>query len=152
MIHLRNHCGTKCCYNAHFEIKRSNPSFSFFENAKKFWLCRTTLLKRRKNGLRVVPHFSLGIVEQAKRERAWKSPHARKGDTRQLSIAPHRVSPFLRGMIFTTWKCLISRFTEDVNKQRQNFISLSELWIWSLEIRLQEVSPTVASLCGQGCH
>ena len=29
--------------------------------------------------LRVVPHFSSGIVEQAKRERAWKSPHARKG-------------------------------------------------------------------------
>ena len=27
----------------------------------------------------------------------------------------------------TTWKCLISRFVEDVNKQRRNFISLSEL-------------------------
>ena len=27
----------------------------------------------------------------------------------------------------TTWKCLISRFMEDVNKQRRNFISLSEL-------------------------
>ena len=26
--------------------------------------------------LRVVPHFSSGIVERAKRERAWKSPHA----------------------------------------------------------------------------
>ena len=33
--------------------------------------------------LRVVPHFSSGIVERAKRERAWKSPHARKGDTRR---------------------------------------------------------------------
>ena len=32
--------------------------------------------------LRVVPHFSSGIVKRAKRERAWKSPHARKGDTR----------------------------------------------------------------------
>ena len=32
--------------------------------------------------LRVVLHFSSGIVERAKRERAWKSPHARKGDTR----------------------------------------------------------------------
>ena len=31
--------------------------------------------------LRVVPHFSSEIVERAKRERAWKSPHARKGDT-----------------------------------------------------------------------
>ena len=29
--------------------------------------------------LRVVPHFSSGIIERAKRERPWKSPHARKG-------------------------------------------------------------------------
>ena len=28
--------------------------------------------------LRVVPHFSAGIVERAKRERACNSPHARK--------------------------------------------------------------------------
>ena len=33
--------------------------------------------------VRVVPHFSSGIVERAKREREWKSPHARKGDTRR---------------------------------------------------------------------
>ena len=48
--------------------------------------------------LRVVPHFSSGIVERAKRERAWKSPHARKGDTRwgeRKMTSPHRVSPFL---------------------------------------------------------
>ena len=32
---------------------------------------------------RVVPHLSSGIVERAKRERTWKSPHARKGDTRR---------------------------------------------------------------------
>ena len=30
-----------------------------------------------KARLRVVPHFSSGIVERAKRERVWKSPHAR---------------------------------------------------------------------------
>ena len=40
----------------------------------------------------VVPYFSSGIVERAKRERAWKSPHARKGDTHTLD---RRVSPFL---------------------------------------------------------
>ena len=48
--------------------------------------------------LRVVPHFSSGIVEPAKRERAWKLPHARKGDTRwgeRKMTSPHRVSPFL---------------------------------------------------------
>ena len=36
--------------------------------------------------LRVVPHLSSGILERAKRERAWKSPHTR---------SPRRVSPFL---------------------------------------------------------
>ena len=47
-----------------------------------FLCCRCTTTTR----LRVVPHFSSGIVERAKRERAWKSPHARKGDTRLLSL------------------------------------------------------------------
>ena len=43
--------------------------------------------------------FSSGIVERAKHERAWKSPHARKGDTRRgerkIFLSPRRVSPFL---------------------------------------------------------
>ena len=47
------------------------------------------------NRLRVVPHFSSGIVERAKRERAWKSPLARNGDTRLIFLSPRRVSPFL---------------------------------------------------------
>ena len=34
---------------------------------------------------------------------------------------------FARFCTTTTWKCLISRFIEYVNKQRRNFISLSEL-------------------------
>ena len=34
-------------------------------------------------GLRVVPNFSSGIVERAKRERALKSPYTRKGDMRR---------------------------------------------------------------------
>ena len=37
----------------------------------------------------VVPHFSSGIVEQAKREHTGKSPHTRKGNTQR------GVSPFL---------------------------------------------------------
>ena len=45
--------------------------------------------------LRAVLHFSSGIVERAKRERAWKSPHARKGDTRQgeRKMRDYRQSP-----------------------------------------------------------
>ena len=34
-------------------------------------------LKRSLSRLRVVPHFSSGIVERAKRERAWGDFHAR---------------------------------------------------------------------------
>ena len=46
--------------------------------------------------LRVVPHFSSGIVERAKRERAWKSPHARKARL------------FSRGLIFTRARVLLA--------------------------------------------
>ena len=54
----------------------------------KRWMlaCNTSLAKPKLNRLRVVPHFSSGIVEWAKRERQWKSPH---------------LSPFSRGLIFT---------------------------------------------------
>ena len=36
--------------------------------------------RRSWNRLRAVPHFSSGIVERAKRERAWKSPFLQWGD------------------------------------------------------------------------
>ena len=39
----------------------------------------------------------------------------------------------------TTWKCLILRFMEDVNKQRPNFISLSELEYGSLKFSFRRV-------------
>ena len=42
--------------------------------------------------LPVVPHFSSEIVEWAKRERVWKSPHAGKGDTRR---GERKMRPFL---------------------------------------------------------
>ena len=48
--------------------------------------------------LRLVPHFSSGIVERAKRVRAWKSPHARKGDTRRVAFS--RVGWFSRSLAF----------------------------------------------------
>ena len=45
--------------------------------------------------LRIVPYVSSGIEERAKRERAWKSPHARKGDTRrgERKMRDYRQSP-----------------------------------------------------------
>ena len=72
--------------------------------------------------LRVVPHFPSGIVERAKRERAWKSPHARKGDTRLtrslvtyklIIIATHpkvrRHQPMLRCLETIKRKCLLKQ-------------------------------------------
>ena len=55
---------------------------------------RRTFLSTR---LRVVPHVSSGIVERAKRERAWKSPHARRGNTRRGDF--HARSHFARSTI-----------------------------------------------------
>ena len=52
--------------------------------------------------LRVVRHLSSGVVERAKRERAWKSPHARKGDTRHFSLSPPRLA-------FLAWSDLHAR-------------------------------------------
>ena len=39
----------------------------------------------------------------------------------------------------TTWKCLISCFMEDVNKQRRNFISLSQLGYGPLKFSFRRV-------------
>ena len=71
--------------------------------------------------LREVPHFSSGIVERAKREHAWKSPHARKGDTRwgERKMRDYRQSP-------SFWP-----FTAD--------------WFWSVKF----VSPSKSIKCIQ---
>ena len=51
--------------------------------------------KSNKHRLRVVLHFSSGIVEWGKREHAWKSPHVRKGDTwrGERKMRDYRQSP-----------------------------------------------------------
>ena len=46
---------------------------------------------------------------------------------------------FSRLYTTTTWKCLIARFVEDVNKQRRNFISVSELEYGPLKFRFRRV-------------
>ena len=59
--------------------------YSHTVNIEKISICLNSRL-------RVVPHFSSGIVERAKRERAWKSSHARKDDTRRVAFS--RVGDF----------------------------------------------------------
>ena len=71
--------------------------------------------------LRVVPHFSSGIVERAKRECAWKSLHARKGDTRR---GERKMRDYRQSLSF--WP-----FTAD--------------WFWSVKF----VSPSKSIKCIQ---
>ena len=72
-INLNNIC--KVVSSQKVSVKRvSSPSHPFSNIIRT----RSPLPCR----LRVVPHFPSGIVERTKLERAWKSPHARKGDTR----------------------------------------------------------------------
>ena len=59
-----------------FELSRRLSVYLSSATPRISWELKTkNTLKTR---LRVVPHFSSGIVERAKRERTWKSPHARK--------------------------------------------------------------------------
>ena len=51
------------------------------KSQRLFWIKTAPVIDYEKS------HFSSGIVERAKRERAWKSPHARKGDTRRAFLA-----------------------------------------------------------------
>ena len=71
------------------------------------------------------------------RERQKKNNWFNKQNNNFASASRFFVHFFARFCTTTTWKCLISRFMEDVNKQRRNFISLSELGYQLLKIKLQ---------------
>ena len=72
------------CLNKTIQIKENN-----------FYEMESYLRGKVSVRLRVAPHFSSGIVEWAKRERAWKSPQARKSDTRRAErkMRDYRQSP-----------------------------------------------------------
>ena len=93
--------------------------FFFFTKKKKYWalsiqpksrvrISATSSSEKKdifqnfpKDRLRVVPHLSSGIGERAKRERAWKSPHARKSDTPHPTASRlSRVGWFSRALAF----------------------------------------------------
>ena len=98
--------------------------------------------------VRVVPHLSSGIVERAKRERAWKSPHARKGDMRrgERKMRDYRQSPsywpFTANQSFALWEQRISSKAwvlsdESIHKVRKICIGTSmicsDIWHKYLE-------------------
>ena len=101
---------------------------------------RVGKLKRDKFGkersrLRVVPHFPSGIVERAERKRAWKSPHARKDDTRQgeRKMRDYRQSPsFWTNALLSQRKTLIGSSMEicqHLSKTRQPLSTLDIITI-----------------------
>ena len=67
----------KCVLLTFFTLKEATCA-KFGQNHRK--IMQKVHFRSR---LRVVPRFPSGIVEWAKRERAWKSPHARKGGMRR---------------------------------------------------------------------
>ena len=81
--------------------------------------------------LRVVPHFTSGIVERAKREGAWKSPHARKGDTRrgERKMRDYRQSPsFWTNALLSQRKTVIGpsmEICQHLSKTRQPLSTLN---------------------------
>ena len=87
----------------------SKSQLNLFLLASAAWSSPPCNISSTTHRLRVVPHFSSGIVERAKREGAWKSSHARKCDTRwgeRKMRDPHFSLPaacrlFSRGVIFT---------------------------------------------------
>ena len=82
--------------------------------------------------LRVVPHFPSGLGERAKSERAWKSPHARKGDTRRgviftsarvsLALLSLRRNGGLLVVYNVAWTC--SSFIDPMPSSRRVFLCL----------------------------
>ena len=77
--------------------------------------------------LRVVPYFSSGIVERAKRERAWKSTHARKGDSRRGERKMRGPSFFsLPATMHYTKKTTINK--QSLFRFQKNFFQGSENW------------------------
>ena len=105
--------------------KCSHAKQAVHTKSSRLWMSR----------LRVVPHFSSGIVEWAKREHAWKLPHARKGDTRRAErkMRDYRQSPsFWTNALLSQRKTLIGSSMEicqHLSKTRQPLSTLDIITI-----------------------
>ena len=131
-------------WKIHCHFFNRSYNFSWHIPPQRTWPSRSLLpivLFTDWNGqssirLRAVPHFSSGIVERAKRERAWKSPHARKGDTRRgdRKMRDYRLSPsFWTNALFPQRKTLIGSSMEicqHLSKTRQPLSTLDIITIY----------------------
>ena len=80
-----------------------------------------------------------------RRGRRWERPKKKTigfiSKITALYVQSHVLCTFLsRFCTTTTWKCLISCFMEDVNKQRRNYIYLSELGYGPLKFSFRRVA------------
>ena len=76
-----------------------------------------------------------------RRERPKKKNNRFYKQNNSFVRASHFLCTFLsRFCTTTTWKCLISCFMEDVNKQRRNYIYLSELGYGPLKFSFRRVA------------
>ena len=124
--------------------------------------CSKTSLLKLPVRLRVVPHFSSGIVERAKRERAWKSPYARKGGDFHARSRFARstilegkwgTTPSLSTMPCFSWvRCLdkqnwtLLKTTQKRHPGRENLTTTLFSWINDTSVDLSEVCLHVSYL------
>ena len=81
-------------------------------------------------------------IQRRGRQREGKKKNRFDKQNNNFARASHFFCTILsRFYTTTTWKCLISRFMEDVNKERRNFISLSELGYGHLKFSFRRVRP-----------
>ena len=105
--------------------------------------------------LRVVPHYSSGIAERAKRERTWKSPHAR----RAICVSPflawgdfHARSRFAPSTIpeekWGTTRSLCIGQPSDLHRSSE----ATEVWFSHLILHWHLAVPAQSSFTGGFCQ
>ena len=80
------------------------------------------------------------MVERAKRERAWKSPHALKARRGSIFLSPSCISPFSCGVIFTRARVLLALLSLRKNRAVLEVYQIIDSLMKSMRIRLTWLS------------
>ena len=123
--------------NAPFHCFEQVIIFSKWKGRSLTWNRRSllrviTLLLHFSERLRVVPHFSSGTVQRAKRERAWKSPHASTRARVSIALLSLRKNGGLLVVYFSDhnddllvllqWKGALNRIMPSLGAQALSYI------------------------------
>ena len=123
-----------------------SPHFSFFFHFGSALYFSPHTERLRQSLIRAELTGKAALPDRFKRSRPQDQMTAAIGLTRKAitARAAHFFCTFLyRHCTTTTWKSLISRFMEDVNKPGQNFLSFLNLDTAFYRNELQESSPTI---------